>query len=260
MSGSSVAFDRAAGYYDATRKTDPASLRAILDLLVGRIDGRAPVLELGVGTGQLALPLAERGVAVVGIDLSAEMMAVLRSKEGKASVPLVRGDAVRLPFPAGSFGAAYGRWVLHLIPEWMAVLGELDRVLAPAGVIAIEPGGFSGVLAELHARFVQEVGTAAEPVGLGSSRRGQRLDQGMRAVGWDLVDTIRITDDHEVSLAAILDGVPAKEWSWTWRIPDAELASASDEVRRWAVERFGDLTEPIPAVANDWRIYERARA
>jgi SAM-dependent methyltransferase len=259
VSGNSVSFDRAAEYYDSTRETDAESLRTIVDLLAASIQGRTPVLELGVGTGQLALPLAERGVPVVGIDLSAEMMSVLRGKLGAGSLPLVQGDATRLPFARDSFGAAYARWVLHLIPDWTAVLHELDRVLASASVIAIDPGGFSGVFAEMHERFVRILGTVAEPVGLGSARRGARLDQGMRSIGWELVDTIGITYAHEVSIAETLDGVPGKEWSWTWRIPDDELTAAVDQVRRWAEARFGSLTEPIPAVANDWRIYERAR-
>ena len=73
MTGPSISFDRAAAYYDETRITDPKSLRTIIDLLEARLTGRGPVLEVGVGTGQLALPLARRGVPVIGLDLSAEI-------------------------------------------------------------------------------------------------------------------------------------------------------------------------------------------
>jgi SAM-dependent methyltransferase len=54
--------------------------------------GSGPVLELAIGTGRIALPLAERGIDVRGIDASEEMVARLRSKPGGASIPVSLGD------------------------------------------------------------------------------------------------------------------------------------------------------------------------
>lgn len=54
--------------------------------------GSGPVLELAIGTGRIALPLAERGIDVRGIDASEEMVAQLRSKPGGASIPVTFGD------------------------------------------------------------------------------------------------------------------------------------------------------------------------
>jgi SAM-dependent methyltransferase len=53
-------------------------------------DGRA--LELGIGTGRIALPLAQRGVEVHGIDLSRAMVAKLREKPGGEEIPVTIGD------------------------------------------------------------------------------------------------------------------------------------------------------------------------
>lgn len=72
--------------YGATLETDDA-----VDLLVELAEG-GPLLEWGVGTGRLALPLAARGVPVHGLDSSEEMLAALRAKPGGADLGLARGD------------------------------------------------------------------------------------------------------------------------------------------------------------------------
>src|SRR6478752_3824890 len=54
--------------------------------------GAGPVLEFGVGTGRLALPLAARGLTVAGVEGSAEMVEVLRAKPGGDRIPVTVGD------------------------------------------------------------------------------------------------------------------------------------------------------------------------
>src|SRR5439155_20922331 len=77
-----VSFDRAASYYDQTRSLTPAPTRAQADLLAGELDRHQPCLEIGVGTGRIALPLHGRGIAMVGVDLSRPMLDVLVQKAG----------------------------------------------------------------------------------------------------------------------------------------------------------------------------------
>jgi SAM-dependent methyltransferase len=60
--------------------------------LVARLAGGGPVLELGIGTGRLALPIAARGVEVHGIDASPAMVERLRAKPGGADLPVTLGD------------------------------------------------------------------------------------------------------------------------------------------------------------------------
>ena len=258
MSGASVSFDRAAAYYDETRVTDDEALRTIVDLLTSVMPGRGPVIELGVGTGQIALPLAARGVAVTGLDLSAEMMAVLRSKPGGDALPLIRGDATRLPVADGSLGGAYMRWVLHLIPDWMRVLRELDRTVGSGGTVAVEPGGFSGPFRETYLRYKEILGDAVVAVGLTAVDRDHQLDEGFAVIGWALQDEVPVMYERTTTLQEVFNEVPSKRWSWTWRVPDDELARATDEVRTWAKDRFGDLDRPIPSEHVRWRVYRRA--
>jgi len=79
--------------YDAAlgERGDPAVVGATVDFLA-ELAGAGPALELGIGTGRIALPLAVRGVRVRGIDLSPDMVAQLRAKPGGDELPVTIGD------------------------------------------------------------------------------------------------------------------------------------------------------------------------
>jgi SAM-dependent methyltransferase len=79
--------------YDAAlgERGDPAVVGATVDFLA-ELAGPGPALELGIGTGRIALPLAARGVRVHGIDLSPDMVAQLRAKPGGSELPITIGD------------------------------------------------------------------------------------------------------------------------------------------------------------------------
>src|SRR5215469_7147073 len=112
----SIAFDRAAGYYDETRHLQPAAHDALVGQLVHELRGRGRCLEVGVGTGRIALDLHRRGVAMAGVDLSAAMLRRLVEKAGgSAPFPLAVADATALPVADGAVGAAVVCHVLHLV-------------------------------------------------------------------------------------------------------------------------------------------------
>jgi SAM-dependent methyltransferase len=79
--------------YDVSlgERGDPAVVGATVDFLA-QLAGSGRALELGIGTGRIALPLAMRGVPVYGIDLSPDMVAQLRAKPGGAEIPVTIGD------------------------------------------------------------------------------------------------------------------------------------------------------------------------
>lgn len=77
----------ASDYDDLFSEIAPGKIDLLVELAAG---GR--VLELAIGTGRVALPLAERGLAVSGIDISPEMVGVLREKPGSEKIPVVMGD------------------------------------------------------------------------------------------------------------------------------------------------------------------------
>ncbi|HEX7094822.1 MAG TPA: class I SAM-dependent methyltransferase [Acidimicrobiales bacterium] len=102
------------------------------------------VLELGVGTGRLALPLARRGLTVVGIDASAEMLTRLRAKDPEGRVCTVLGDMAAvgehdIGGPVSVVFAAFNTFFnLTTREAQVACLRGCVTHLTPGGVVAIE--------------------------------------------------------------------------------------------------------------------------
>ncbi len=96
----SVVFDRAADYYDQTRGFPPGEDKHVAALLarVGNWNKQSRVLEIAVGTGRIAAPLASLVAEMVGVDLSLAMMARVRTKPAGDSIRLAQADVTRLPF------------------------------------------------------------------------------------------------------------------------------------------------------------------
>jgi SAM-dependent methyltransferase len=84
---------------------DPAVIQPVVDVLA-ELAGDGGALELGIGTGRIAVPLAERGVRVHGIDLSEAMVARLHAKSGGASIGVTIGDFATTRVE-GTFAVAY---------------------------------------------------------------------------------------------------------------------------------------------------------
>lgn len=120
----------------------PAAIGATVDFLASLAAGR-PALELGIGTGRIALPLRERGIGVHGIDLSTAMVDRLRAKPGGADIPVVIGDFATAD-AGGGFGLAYV--VFNTIgnltsqAEQVACFRNVARQLAHGGHFVIEVG------------------------------------------------------------------------------------------------------------------------
>ena len=93
--------------YDAVYagEAGPDVVGPMVDLLA-EVAGGARALELAVGTGRVALPLAGRGIEVHGVDLSAAMVERLRAKPGAAAITVTVGDMTSTRVP-GTFGLVY---------------------------------------------------------------------------------------------------------------------------------------------------------
>ena len=101
--------ERVAARYDESGEIagmfDTDVVEPVVDLLV-ELAGRGRVLELGIGTGRIALPLARRGVPVHGIELSKAMAARLRAKPGGEDIGVTIGDFATTTVE-GAFSVAY---------------------------------------------------------------------------------------------------------------------------------------------------------
>ena len=141
-------FDRVAARYDATRAI-PAAAEAAIAAGIARAVSSTPqtrLLEIGVGTGRIALPLARQGHRCIGIDRSAPMLVAAQRKgrAGSGRLLLARADATALPFATASVDVALIVHVFHLIPAWPRALHEAPYVR--------RPGGYSSTAASTMAR------------------------------------------------------------------------------------------------------------
>ncbi|MEO1734358.1 MAG: class I SAM-dependent methyltransferase [Pseudomonadota bacterium] len=128
--------DVAARYDDDHRRDDAGTAVSVLaELAAG-----GPALEFAIGTGRVALPLAETGIKVLGIELSPDMIAQLRAKPG-GGLPVVEGDITTAHVP-GSFNLVY--LVFNTInnltrqEDQIACFANAARHLSPDGAFVVE--------------------------------------------------------------------------------------------------------------------------
>jgi predicted TPR repeat methyltransferase len=116
---------------------DPAVVDPMVDFLV-ELAGDGAALELGIGTGRIAQPLAQRGVRVHGIDLSEAMVARLRAKPGAEQIGVTIGDFATATVD-GTFSVSY------LVANTIMNLTTQDEQIACFQNVAaqLEPGGCS---------------------------------------------------------------------------------------------------------------------
>lgn len=190
---------------------------------LAELAGGGAVLEFGIGTGRLALPLAGRGIPVTGIDGSAEMVDQLRRKPGGAAIPVSVGDfaGTRVEGRFAVVLLAYNTvFALPDQPAQVRCFRNAAAHLAPGGRFVVEawvpdPGAFRG------GRSVQLVTAGADEVQLQAAELFP-AEQLMRAV------KIRLTDGGVRLLPA------THRYAWPAELDlMAELAGLHRE-HRWA--------------------------
>ncbi|MCP4166980.1 MAG: class I SAM-dependent methyltransferase [Chloroflexi bacterium] len=244
----SVVFDRAASYYDRTRTESPEIATALTNMLIeqGALSEMMRVLEVGVGTGRITIPLLRRGINVIGVDMSLPMMRVMRAKQPDATV--AQANATQLPFRAESAHAVILSHVLHLIAGWERALYEVQRVLKPGGKLLhcwqehnSESAG--QVIISKFFELVRAHGGGTERPGVRD--RQTLIDFGQRQ-GWQS-QTIEVAIwASKEPLSTLVERFRLRQWSSTWQIADDVFAKALLEWERWLKETYGNDDQPLP--------------
>lgn len=132
MAATTAEFDRIADVYDETRRAlDQETLKGIKEMLT-RHQCRS-ILEIGVGTGRVSVPLLKAGYDVTGMDISIRMM----EKAQEKGVPnLVLAEGSKAPFQNASFDATLMAHVFHLLQDPISVMCEAAR-LSRVGIFAL---------------------------------------------------------------------------------------------------------------------------
>lgn len=278
---SSLSFNSIAANYDATRGYQPGVLKQIIPAMekAARATPETRFLEIGVGTGRIALPLASRGHRLTGIDISENMLQVLVEKLqaagwqqngttwGKeddelpdaphevsrfvqvspaAAMRLVNGDITALPFRSGTIDVVVAIHILHLVDGWEAAMREVRRV--------VKPGGLFIICWDAYTRSSQVSVNAAwrkivtdlwgKPFPLVGATDGAVTDW-LRSQG--------LHPETQTICRWKIDATPRQEierlqqrlWSRTLLIPDDIFATSIERLQAWANEYYhGNLDRP----------------
>lgn len=216
---------------------------ALAEILAAELEGRERCLEIGVGTGRIALPLHERGVRLAGADIAPAMLErLIANAGGRPPFPLMLADATLLPLAGSSFDAVLASHVLHLIPDWKAAVDEAMRILRPGGVLLADFGG--GTPAPWSA-------SSAEVLRRHRIARGQAGAGGPYDVAGHLAPraTVRPLPPAGMKVRRSL-GQDLDEWecqiqSWTWPYSPQQLHEACDDIRAWAAARNWPLDREV---------------
>ena len=247
----SIVFDRAAEYYDQTRALPSEIADLPIESLLHEtgLHAGAQVLEIGVGTGRIAIPLASRIGRVTGVDLSMQMMGALQAKVAGTplGLNLARADVVYLPFPGDCFDVVYAVHVLHLVNGWREAVRETKRVLKKYGYF----------VASWHRRVPdspnvllrQELHRLVEEYGVNTKRPGAQSEAEILEELETWHSELRLADVAEwtesSTPAQIVEELDRQIHSETWMIPRQVMDQVIPSLRNWAAERFGSLDREI---------------
>jgi ubiquinone/menaquinone biosynthesis C-methylase UbiE len=257
----SLVFDRAVDYYDRTRGLSEATMEHIVRTISPELVGRGSCLEIGIGTGRIALPLAGAGVELLGVDLSRPMLEKLLEKRPTAEhIPVVQADATALPFAEASFGGALAVHVFHLIPQWQSAALELVRVVRSGGVVLVDLGGAGAPAAgqgpgagrEIHDYFSSRAGISSRHRG---ANEPAEVDDLMSSVGATMRALEPITETKETTYEEVIAHLESGIFSFTWSASEEERKGAGAATRAWARERFGPLEQ---SYTSEWTVAYRA--
>jgi SAM-dependent methyltransferase len=199
------------------------------------------------------MPLHRRGRRVIGIDLSAAMLDRYRTKAAAESLEapaVLRGDATRLPFRAGSFDAVIEVHVLHLIPSWRAAVAEARRVLASGGVLLVsrrlwdrsEGQGPRALARKRHATILAGWGLRPERVGV---RGDEEMIAGLIELGGRVEELEPVSWRERETWAEHLGILERRVWSDAWQVPEGPWRDAIRRLRAELDAEGVDVHTPV---------------
>ena len=244
-------FDSIAVVYDDTRIFDDDCFNAALDFIMARFppSTHKKLFEPGIGTGRIAIPFAERGYDVTGVDISKEMLKKLPEKlKHQASLPVVfqKADVTNLPFPDGIFDIAVAVHVFHLIRDWKKAMDEVLRVLCPDAPLVFLYTGTGSEIPDIKTRYRElcaESGFPARHIGM---QTGTELDDYIAGIGrrierfqgrWQWTSHIRINKT--------LVDMKSHFYSFTNLVPDDIHFKAIKKIEQELTEQYGNLAMEV---------------
>ena len=215
--------------------------------LLPRIDPGMRILDFGCGPGSITSGLAGHAApgTVVGIDASADVIAIARERAGPAkNLEFAVASVYELPYPDGSFDAAYGHQVLQHLSAPIRALTEVRRVLKSGGLLGVRDADYGTMTHHPHYEQIERWLKMYHQVARannGEPDAGRRLPEWVRAAGFvDLETTSSVwtyaTPEERSSWAEL----------WASRMTGSHFAGRAEEL--------GIATrEEIATIAAGWQ-------
>lgn len=237
--------ERVSGRYKQQREHPPEVARQIGETIAAEVGADARVLEIGIGTGRIALPVLTAGCHVTGIDLSPQML--VEVPDAASRLDLLRADMHHMPFVDASFNGVLAVHVMHWAKDWQHMLRECVRVLRPDGALIrgddwIDPESVVGALRnELRAEVIRQRPNMMPPAALADYDgflAGQGLSQQREVIAAEWVVHISPAE----RLQAVKDRIDAESWVLPPDLFDIVYQHLAD----YAAQRWPNLDEALP--------------
>lgn len=250
-------YDHIAGIYDASRYLTPhvAIVAAEFMASEAELSSSSLVMEVGIGTATNVLPLAPRGVRIVGTEQSQHMLdqADRRLNSVNANYSLLKSDKLPLPLGDEAADAVLTVHVVHAFADWRGLIEEIVRVLKPGGVYfygeyLLPPHRqdfeslYRTALAEIRQPPVSKTPRPPMPTMVTVGDELQRLGlvaQKSRIATWTVRETV----------GQLLSWYEARAFGSCWGMPDDVFLGAITLLKVRLAERFPSLDHELQSDA-----------
>lgn len=244
--GFDFSFDgRVARRYKGQREHPPAVSQQIGQAIAAAIGEGGLALEIGVGTGRIARPVVAAGNRLVGVDISAEMLAEVEEKPPGLS--LIQGDMHHLPLPDNTVDAVLAVHVLHLAADWRRVIAEAARVLRPGGVFIrgddwVDPESVFGRLRDALRQKAIALSPQTRPPAAGVSKQQALAEWG----GAEATTVTAAEWTTWLSPQERLEAIANRMDNESWFLPQPLFDRLLPQLRDFAAETWPDLKQRRP--------------
>lgn len=244
---------RIARQYNDQRAHPLAVAQQIGEAIAALLPPGARLLELGIGTGRIAYPVARAGCHVVGVDLSRDMLnEVGRQSASAVGAPplLAQADIEHLPIKERSMDAVLAVHVLHLVPDWRSALAEAARTLRSGGAFIqgrdwVDPNSVAGQIRNELRQYVMKLSPTLRPPATGKDL-ALALAELSGAPPSREAEIVAAEWEVAVSPAEMLASIAARNQAESWVLTNELLEAVVTHLQSWTATLWPDLHQKQP--------------